>query len=181
MASDPGALTVRQARPEDVGRLQAIQLAAGNTFRDIGMPAAADTFPLPPESLSGYRRAGRAWVAADEYDEPIGFVVFDVVDGCAHIEQVSVHPAHAGQRIGAMLLDYVADWAVDQHMPAMTLITFRGVPWNAPYYERLGFRELAESEVTPELAARNADQGGNSAARVCMLRELTPRDGKKDD
>jgi len=180
MASDP-AVTVRQARPEDAGRLQAIQLAAGNTFRDIGMPAAADTFPLPPESLSGYRRAGRAWVAADEYDEPIGFVVFDVVDGCAHIEQVSVHPAHAGQRIGAMLLEYVADWAIDQDMPAMTLITFRGVPWNAPYYERLGFRELAESEVTPELAARNADQGGNSAARVCMLRELTPTDAKKAD
>lgn len=179
MASDPGAVTVRQARPEDAGRLQAIQLAAGNTFRDIGMPAAADTFPLPPESLSGYRRAGRAWVAADEYDEPIGFVVFDVVDGCAHIEQVSVHPAHAGQRIGAMLLEYVAEWAIDQDMPAMTLITFRGVPWNAPYYERLGFRELAESEVTPELAARNADQGGNSAARVCMLRELTPADAKK--
>ena len=179
MASDPGAMTVRQARPEDVGRLQAIQLAAGNAFRDIGMPAAADTFPLPPESLSGYRRAGRAWVAADEHDEPVGFVVFDVVDGCAHIEQVSVHPAHAGQRIGAMLLEYVADWAIDQDMPAMTLITFRGVPWNAPYYERLGFRELAESEVTPELAARNADQGGNSAARVCMLRELTPADAKK--
>ncbi len=59
----------------------------------------------------------------------------------------------------------------------MTLITFRGVPWNAPYYERLGFRELAESEVTPELAARNADQGGNSSARVCMLRELAPGDG----
>ena len=180
MASDPGAVTVRQARPEDVGRLQAIQLAAGNTFRDIGMPAAADTFPLPPESLSGYRRAGRAWVAADEHDEPIGFVVFDVIDGCAHIEQVSVHPAHAGQRIGAMLLDYVADWAVSQDMHAMTLITFRGVPWNAPYYERLGFRELAETEVTPGLAARNADEGGNSAARVCMLRELTSDDGAQD-
>ena len=179
MASEPGAVTVRQARPEDVGRLNAIQFAAGNAFRDIGMPAAAETFPLPAESLSGYRRAGRAWVAADEYDEPVGFVVFDVVDGCAHIEQVSVHPAHAGQRIGAMLLDYVADWAAEQDMPAMTLITFRGVPWNAPYYERLGFRELAESEVTPELAALNAGQGGNSAARVCMLRELTPADGQK--
>jgi hypothetical protein len=78
-----------------------------------------------------------------------------------------------------MLLEYVADWAIDQDMPAMTLITFRGVPWNAPYYERLGFRELAESEVTPELAARNADQGGNFAARVCMLRDLTPPNGNK--
>jgi len=179
MVSDPGAITVRQARPEDVGRLQAIQLAAGNAFRDIGMPAAAEEFPLPAESLSGYRRAGRAWVAADEHDEPVGFVVADVVDGRAHIEQVSVHPARAGQRIGAMLLEYVADWAAAQDIHAMTLITFRGVPWNAPYYERLGFRELAENEVTPELAARNKDQGGNSAARVCMLRELPPDDDSK--
>ena len=73
-----------------------------------------------------------------------------------------------------MLLDYVADWAAGQDMPAMTLITFRGVPWNAPYYERLGFRELTDAEVTPGLAARKADRGGNSAARVCMLRDLAP-------
>jgi GNAT superfamily N-acetyltransferase len=172
MAGEPGAVTVRQARPEDVGRLQAIQLAAGNAFRDVGMPTVADSPPLPAESLSGYRRAGRAWVAADEYDEPVGFVVADIVDERAHIEQVSVHPAHAGQRIGAMLLDYVAAWAAEQHLTGMTLITFRGVPWNAPYYERLGFRELDESEVGPELAARKAAEGGNLAARVCMLREL---------
>jgi len=178
MAPEPAGVSVRQARPEDVGRLQAIQLAAGDAFRDIGMHAAADTFPLPAESLSGYRRAGRAWVAADEYDEPVGFVVADVVDGCAYIEQVSVHPAHAGHRIGAMLLDYVADWAAGLDMPAMTLITFRGVPWNAPYYERLGFRELTEAEITPGLAARSADQGGNSAARVCMLREVAPHEAR---
>jgi len=176
MASEPAGVSVRQARPEDVGRLHAIQLAAGDAFRDIGMPAAADTFPLPAESLSGYRRAGRAWVAADEHDEPVGFVVADVVDGSAYIEQVSVHPAHAGHRIGAMLLDHVADWAAGQDMTAMTLITFRGVPWNAPYYERLGFRELTDAEVTPGLAARKADQGRNSAARVCMLRELAPHE-----
>ena len=140
------------------------------------MRPAAEMCPRPAESLSGYRRAGRAWVAADEYDEPVGFIVADVVDSCAYIEQVSVHPAHAGHRIGAMLLDYVADWAAGQDMHAMTLITFRGVPWNAPYYERLGFRELTEAEVTPGLAARNADRGGNSAARVCMLRELAPHE-----
>jgi ribosomal protein S18 acetylase RimI-like enzyme len=141
MASEPGAVSVRQARPEDVGRLQAIQLAAGNAFRDVGMPAVAESPPLPAESLSGYRRAGRAWVAADEYDEPVGFVVADVVDGRVHIEQVSVHPAHAGQRIGAMLLDYAAAWAQEQHLDGMTLITFRGVPWNAPLRTAaLGYR-----------------------------------------
>jgi GNAT superfamily N-acetyltransferase len=175
MPSEHGAVTVRQARPEDVGRLQAIQLAAGSSFRDAGLPAVADNPPLPAESLSGYRRAGRAWVAADEHDEPVGFVVADVVDGCAHIEQVSVHPAHAGQRIGAMLLDHVADWAVRQHLRALTLITFRGVPWNAPYYERLGFHELAAGDVTPglaKLAAEEAALGLTASARVCMRRDF---------
>lgn len=54
-------------------------------------------------------------------------------------------------------------------------VTFRGVPWNAPYYERLGFRELAASEVTPGLAARRAagpGADGDSYARVCMRRDL---------
>jgi GNAT superfamily N-acetyltransferase len=175
MASEPGVVTVRQARAGDVGRLQAIQLAAGGAFRGIGMDAIAENPPLPAESLTGYRRAGRAWVAVDEHDEPAGFAVADVVDGCAHIEQVSVHPAHAGQRIGATLLDHVAGWAARHRLRALTLVTFRGVPWNAPYYERLGFRELAPAEITPELAARRAAgaaQGGDPAALVCMRREL---------
>jgi hypothetical protein len=68
---------------------------------------------------------------------------------------------------------------VEQHradpLAGMTLITFRGVPWNAPYYERLGFRELPESEVTPGLAALKAAEGGNITARVCMLRDLDHR------
>jgi GNAT superfamily N-acetyltransferase len=163
-----------------VGRLQAIQLAAGGTFREIGMNAVAESPPLPAESLSGYRNAGRAWVAADDHDEPVGFVVADVVDGCAHIDQVSVHPAHAHQRIGAALLDHVENWAARHGLPALTLITFRGVPWNAPYYERLGFRELTAAEVTPglaALAAAAARGSGDRSVRVCMRRDV-PRDGQ---
>ncbi len=187
MASEPGVVSVRRARPEDVGRLQAIQLAAGNAFRDVGMPAVADSPPLPADSLSGYRQAGRAWVAADEHDDPVGFVVADVVDECAHIEQVSVHPAHAGHRIGAMLLDHVAGWAVRHDLRALTLITFRGVPWNAPYYERLGFHELVAADVTTGLAAKKAakaGRGGDPSALVCMVRDLPeapqPSDGDSE-
>jgi GNAT superfamily N-acetyltransferase len=176
MASRSAAVSVRSVRPGDVGRLQAIQLAAGDAFRHVGMSTVADSPPLPAESLSGYRRAGRAWAAVDDHDEPVGFIVADVIDGAAHIEQVSVHPAHARQRIGAMLLDHVAGWALRQGLPALTLVTFRGVPWNAPYYERLGFRELAAAEVTPGLAALWAGgpgTGRDSHARVCMRRDLT--------
>jgi GNAT superfamily N-acetyltransferase len=182
MASRSAAVSIRGVRPGDVGRLQAIQLAAGDAFRHVGMSTVAESPPLPAESLAGYRKAGRAWAAVDDH-EPVGFVVVDVIDGAAHIEQVSVHPALARQRIGAMLLDHVAGWAARRGLSALTLITFRGVPWNAPYYERLGFRELAAAEVTPGLAplwAAEPGAGREGHARVCMRRDLIahgPREG----
>jgi GNAT superfamily N-acetyltransferase len=185
MASRSAAVSIRGVRPGDVGRLQAIQLAAGDAFRDVGMNSVAESPPLAAESLSGYREAGRAWAAVDDHDEPVGFVVADVIDGAAHIEQISVHPAHARQRIGAMLLDHVAGWAARRGLPALTLITFRGVPWNAPYYERLGFRELAPAELTPGLAARWAAPGAGrrdgGSERVCMRRDVPPGTGPGAD
>jgi hypothetical protein len=77
-----------------------------------------------------------------------------------------------------MLLDHVAGWAARRGLPALTLITFRGVPWNAPYYERLGFREMAPAELTPGLAARWAAAPGagrdGGSERVCMRRDVIP-------
>ena len=58
MASRSAAVSIRGVRPGDVGRLQAIQLAAGDAFRDVGMSSVAESPPLPAESLSGYRQAG---------------------------------------------------------------------------------------------------------------------------
>jgi len=175
MASRSAAVSIRGVRPGDVGRLQAIQLAAGDSFRQVGLSAVAESPPLPTKTLTGYHTAGRAWAAVDDHDDPIGFIVADLVDGAAHIEQVSVHPAHARQRIGAMLIDHLAGWAARRGLPALTLITFRGVPWNAPYYERLGFRELTAAEITPGLAAlwsAGPGAGRDSDARVCMRLDL---------
>src|SRR5690349_11406135 len=106
MASRSAAVSIRGVRPGDVGRLQAIQLAAGDAFRDAGMSSVAESPPLPAESLSGYRQAGRAWAAVDDHDEPVGFVVADVIDGAAHIEQISVTrrtPASASARCSSIM------------------------------------------------------------------------------
>jgi GNAT superfamily N-acetyltransferase len=105
----------------------------------------------------------------------------DVVDECAHIEQVSVRPDHAGQGIGRALIDHVGAWASGQGLRALTLTTFRAVPWNAPYYERLGFTEPPGGPA-PGLAAIMAAEtaaGLDPATRVCMRRpidSLTSRD-----
>jgi GNAT superfamily N-acetyltransferase len=156
--------------------LQEIEVSSGAVFREVGMPEIADDPPMSLEVLAEHQRAGRAWVAVDA-DEPVAFVVVEVLDGGAHIGQISVHADHARRGIGRMLLDHVESWAREQRLNALTLTTFRSVPWNAPYYARLGFRELADEALTPGLARvveREAAHGLDPADRVCMRRPVSP-------
>lgn len=97
---------------------------------------------LRPSPTWAFHDDGRAWVVADDADEPVAYLLVDVVDGNGNGngEQVSVHPTHARQGLGKMLLDTVAAWAEQRRPTAITLTTYSDVPWNRPYYERLGFR-----------------------------------------
>jgi GNAT superfamily N-acetyltransferase len=97
------------------------------------------------------------------------------VDGCAHIDQVSVLPEHARRGVGAALIEHLAATARAEQRPALTLTAFRDVPWNAPYYQRLGFVILAPPDQGPELAAlveREAAAIPSNAPRVAMRRPL---------
>jgi ribosomal protein S18 acetylase RimI-like enzyme len=166
-------MTIRPTRCADLPDLQQIERAAGELFRAVGMPHIADD-PVPTlEVLAGYQRAGRSWVAVDG-DRAVGFVLVRVVDGAAHIEQVSVDPAYARRRIGRDLINHVERRATGLR-PALTLTTFRDVPWNGPYYQRLGFTELAPSERGPELVAlmaAEAAHGLDPAQRIAMRRRI---------
>jgi GNAT superfamily N-acetyltransferase len=165
---------IRAARGDDLPRLREIERAADEIFR-VGMDAIADGEPATPEALAAYERAGRAWVSVDDEDRPVAFFVVDVIDRAAHIEQVSVLPQFARQGIGATLIDIAMGWATRQGLEAMTLMTFRDVPWNRPYYERLGFRIVDEAQLTGglrELQAREAALGLNRWPRVAMRRPV---------
>lgn len=116
------------------------------------MPEIADDEPLPLDVLARYQQAGRAWVATDATDAPVGYLIADVVDGNLHVEQVSVHPRSARRGVGRRLLDHLADRATATGVPALTLTTFADVPWNAPYYARCGFLTLDDRDLTPRAA-----------------------------
>ncbi|MFC1413956.1 GNAT family N-acetyltransferase [Streptacidiphilus sp. N1-12] len=168
-------MRIRTARVEELPLLQEIERAAGDPFREIGMAEIADDDPPPLEELAGYQRAGTAWVAVGADDRPVAYLVAERLDGCLHVEQVSVHPDHAHGGVGRSLLDHLAELARSQGVPALTLTTFTDVAWNAPYYERCGFRRLAEAELTPELRAVRECEAAHGLARwdrVCMRRDL---------
>lgn len=169
-------MRIRAGREKDLRVLQDIERAAGRCFRDVGMDLVADDAPPALAVLRRFRRGGGLRVAADVADDrPVAYVLVEPVDGNAHIEQISVHPDSARRRIGAALIDHVAARAGAAGVRALTLSTFTGVPWNAPYYERCGFRPLAQEELTPGLLKIRAEEalaGLDRWPRVCMRREL---------
>ncbi|MGY0490960.1 GNAT family N-acetyltransferase [Streptomyces sp. WG-D5] len=167
-------MQIRPAEPADLPRLQAIETAAGEIFRTVGMAAVADDAPPTVAELDRYRRAGHAWVAAEDTGTVVAYLVAEVVDGALHIEQVTVHPDAARRGVGQALIACAADCARDQGLTGLTLTTFTDVPWNAPYYERLGFRRLSGAALTPGLRAiraAEAEHGLDRWPRVCMRRE----------
>lgn len=148
------------------------------------MDAIADDAPPTVAELERFRRAGHAWVAAEDTGAEntaaentgtvVAYLLAEVVDNAFHIEQVTVHPDAARRGVGQTLIARAADCARDQGLTGLTLTTFTDVPWNAPYYERLGFRRLSGAELTPGLRAiraAEAEHGLDRWPRVCMRRE----------
>ncbi|MER5882980.1 GNAT family N-acetyltransferase [Streptomyces sp. NPDC001941] len=167
-------MRIRPALTAELPLLQTIERAAGESFRALGMDSVADDEPPALALLETYRAGGHAWVA-DEGGHPVAYLVSDVIDGAAHIEQVTVHPRAARRGVGRALIEDLAARAAGRGLGALTLTTFTDVPWNAPYYARLGFRALAEAELTEglrKIRREEADLGLDHWPRVCMRREL---------
>jgi GNAT superfamily N-acetyltransferase len=152
-------------------------VAAGLRFLDVGLPDVATAEPAPVSHLETFRAAGRAWVVTDDGDQPVGYALARVVDRAGHLEQLSVLPSHGGRGLGRLLIDHVAGWAAGRGLAALTLSTFRDVPWNGPYYERCGFTVLAEEGLGPGLrAARRRERraGLDVSRRQFMRRPVGP-------
>jgi ribosomal protein S18 acetylase RimI-like enzyme len=174
VCGDTGLVGIRLAWVAELPVVQEIDRASAQMFIDVGMPQIAGML-WPLEALAACRGAGRLWVITGTDDRPAGFLVTDVVDGCSHVEQVSVDPGCARRGLGRALLDHAAEEAVAAGVPALTLATFADVPWNAPYYERCGFRVLDDAAVTAGLRAirrREAAIGLDRWRRVCMRRDV---------
>ncbi|UJR84331.1 GNAT family N-acetyltransferase [Sandaracinus amylolyticus] len=167
---------IRLARHGDVGRLQAIEVAAGEPFRALGMDRIADDDPPDAAALEERIDAGLVWVVADAGDVACAYLVASSLRESLHIQQLSVHPTFARKRLGASLVEHLERWAMEHGFGALSLTTFRDVPWNAPYYARLGFELRSASELPADLAAirrREAELDLDAWPRVVMTKRLT--------
>lgn len=151
-----------------------MERAAGALFRTIDDPAVAAVADDPPPDAADL--ADAAWVVVAEVDGSVaGYARVELVDDQAHLEQLSVLPDLGRQGIGTALIEAVVEWARDRGDEAVTLTTFRDVPFNAPLYGRRGFVELppaAWSRELRDLVAEEAGHGLDPARRVVMRRAV---------
>jgi GNAT superfamily N-acetyltransferase len=131
----PGADSdVRPVRPDELALLPALELAADTMFDSLGIG------PLPgPGTVAEFAAALVVLVAGDP---PVGLCRIDAVGDGAHLEQLSVHPDHGRRGVGRALLRGGCAWAAARGYHELTLATYRGVAWNAPFYATEGFVEV---------------------------------------
>lgn len=175
----PPAVPIRQGVAAEIDRLREIERLAATRFLATPFAAVAGHAPTAAAVLAERIAAGRLLVATDrDGDAAIGFVMVRPVDAGAYIEEIDVLPAHAGRRIGAALIARVAALAGERGWSALLLSTFRDVPWNAPYYRRLGFAALEDADLSPslrEIRAQHVARGLDEGSRVFMRRDLPCR------
>ncbi len=168
---------IRLATMDDIEDMACIELDAGQMFNslegDIPGMAIVGSHTADPEELSEHVASATAWVAVDADAGVVGYALALVVDGEGHLHQVSVQRSASGRRIGKALIDEVVAWTKRSGYDALTLTTFRDVPWNGPYYARLGFFPMLPEEMGPELRdarAKEIEHGVDVAPRIAMRR-----------
>lgn len=160
------------ARAQDLPLLPAIELAAAALLRGHAPPSVLLETTGEPE-LTAAQRAGRLWVALAG-ETPVGFAHAEaLVSGEAHLKEIDVHPDHGRRGLGRQLIAAVCSWAARSGYPVVTLTTFRDVPWNMPFYARLGFEVTPASECSSDLrniVRAEARRGLDTDRRVVMRR-----------
>lgn len=167
---------IRQARTDELHLLPAIETAAAALFRQSEFPWIADEpNGMDMALFERCQDTWCLWVVSDGTGLPVGFAAFAPEDDQIWLGELSVHPDHHGQRLGAALIDKAAGFYGGRGLARMTLTTFRDVPWNGPYYQRLGFSILDDLSAEPFLASQIAKEeawGVPKGSRVAMVRAL---------
>ncbi|KAM3111566.1 GNAT family N-acetyltransferase [Phormidesmis sp. 146-33] len=133
---------IRSARAEELLLLSHIERSAARLFLDTPYAFLVDADPLPLEVVQQQSQAGRVWVAVDQYGAVVGYAIACEVDGTLYLQQIDVAPQHGRRGIGSALVGTVCAWAKQQGYAIVSLSTFRDIPWNAPFYSKLGFRNF---------------------------------------
>jgi GNAT superfamily N-acetyltransferase len=148
MRTLPSGYQIRFAHAEDLPLLSHIEQSAARLFLDTPYAFLVDDEPLSLDFVQQQFQAGRVWVAVDCHEIMVGYAIAREVDDTLYLQQIDVEPAHGRRGIGSALVNTVCVWAKQRGYEIVSLSTFRDLPWNAPFYSKLGFHPVDEADLT---------------------------------
>lgn len=168
---------VRFANKADYLSLPRIEKSAAKAFLTIGMDEIADMEPL---SVSFYNELEQQkpffiFVAENENLDLLGFCLVIFIDEQPHIKELSVSAEHTGKGIGTLLIQNVVKESKNRDYQAITLTTFTEVPFNAPFYQKLGFAMFTPEHDWPELHSTLQDEKAGvlkNYKRTAMIKNI---------
>jgi GNAT superfamily N-acetyltransferase len=163
--------TIRLATADDVALMPALEQSAGELFRTL--PDLAHIADGDNLAESRYRElVAGGWCRVATVGGAIGgFIAAEVAGDELHVCELAVALDRQRLGIGRTLMRSVIVDAVVQGLGAVTLTTFNHVAWNAPVYERWGFRVVPDAELGPRLGCildREAEAGLPRDRRCAM-------------
>ena len=167
---------IRPALPADFPALRQIEFFAFETLRTAGA-AHGPPQTSSDEELQTYHDAGFLLAAITSDGEPVGYIGGYDAGPWLHIGEMDVHPQWQRQGIGRRLMLAILDEAQKRRLLGATLTTDRLAPFNAAFYESLGFSILEAADRSQRLDAlleTEAAKGLDPLRRVAMRLEFQP-------
>lgn len=164
---DRSLITVRLATTADIPALPGIERSAGEAFRGTDQAWIADDVVTEAEAYPALIAARGVRVA--EVDGVLaGFVHTEMRDDELHVWELAVRRDHQGRGIGRRLMTAAREEALAHGCKALTLTTFHAIPFNAPFYARLGYEVL--ETPPPHLADILAVEAQRGLTDRCAMR-----------
>jgi GNAT superfamily N-acetyltransferase len=164
-------LLIRTATFAVFSVLGSIEFASFETLRNAGAiggtPSATNN-----EGLQRYLDHGLLYLACDQGDVPVGWVGGYITENVLHTSEIDVHPDNQRRGIGRLLLTAMIDEGRARKLDGAALTTDRFAPFNAPFYERLGFEILRAEELSSRLSKilqAEVEDGLDPRRRVAMM------------
>ena len=162
--------TLRPGSAADIFRLQEIERDAVTLFRD--WPGIDATALTSVTSLSDHLRSieqGLSIVVEAE-GHLAGFAIGEMQGQDTYLRELDVARACQQRGFGAQLVEGFIAAARAKPARHIYLATFRTPPWNAPFYVRLGFREVARADYLRWMTELEASQAAflDMSTRVFM-------------
>lgn len=168
--SVPGGYTLQHADENDIPLLHAVEAAAGAIFPSGFLPENVLAERVPRDVFMDAIAQGRLLVARNSGKAPVGYALWRTVDGCALLAQIDVDPPHGRKGLGTALVRAVLEQVEKAGFHRLYLTTFSAIPWNAPFYKRLGFVLLGDADqpdFIKSILAEESAKGLSNRAAMC--------------